>query len=157
MSTPEITAQIDALRIFPNQLRALVHGLTPAQLTTAFLPNEWTVAQNVHHLADSHMHSYLRCKFIAATLNPTLQPYDQDRWAIFPDAQAADIETSLLLLAQLHQRWAHFFNTLSDTDLDRTGYHPENGPVSLRSILATYVRHGQAHLKQIAGVLAAQA
>ncbi|MEY4222094.1 MAG: hypothetical protein RL334_736 [Chloroflexota bacterium] len=45
---------IENLRQLPVQLRAALRGLTPAQLTTHFLANEWTVAQNVHHLQSSH-------------------------------------------------------------------------------------------------------
>jgi len=49
---------IAKIRILPAQLRERVAGLSDKQLTTHFLAGEWTVAQNVHHLADSHVSYY---------------------------------------------------------------------------------------------------
>ena len=100
MTTQERQQDIDKIRRLPGQIEALVSGLSAAQLTTHFLASEWTVAQNVHHLADSHMNSYIRCKLILTEEKPPLKPYDQDAWANLPDAQSADLSASLLLLAQ---------------------------------------------------------
>lgn len=139
----------------PAELEALVGGLSPEQLTSAYLVGEWTVAQNVHHLADSHMNSYIRCKLIATEDNPTLKPYNQEDWAGFPDAQSADLSTSLALLRALHTRWVAFFTNLPEAAWQRTGYHPENGTVTLESQLHYYAAHGQGHLDQIRRTLAA--
>lgn len=155
MTSSRLT-QIEQIRQLPTQLAALVDGLTPVQLTTAYILGEWTVAQNVHHLADSHMNSYIRCKLIATENNPTLKPYDQDDWAAFPDAGDGDISTSLALLHSLHARWAVFFTRLNDDAWARTGFHPENGTVTLESQLDTYAAHGLGHIDQITRTLAAQ-
>lgn len=56
---------IEKIRMLPTQIEQLTANLTPEQLTTPYLQGEWTVAQNVHHLPDSHMNSYIRCKLIA--------------------------------------------------------------------------------------------
>lgn len=149
-------ALIDTIRALPERLAALVGGLSDAQLTTHFLAGEWTVAQNVHHLADSHMNSYVRCKLIATEDHPTLKPYDQDRWATFPDAQSADLSTSLALLQALHARWVAFWNSLPADAWARTGLHPENGAVSLDDQLALHAAHGEGHLDQIRRTLAAE-
>ncbi|KAB8145146.1 metal-dependent hydrolase [Chloroflexia bacterium SDU3-3] len=147
--------QIDRLRIFPNELALLVGKLTPAQLGTPYLAGEWTVAQNVHHLADSHMHSYTRCKFALAEENPTIKPYDQDVWAALPDASDVDLAPSMALLRGLHTRWADFFAALPEAAWARTIFHPERGTVTLGQLLDDYVAHGQGHIDQIARTLAA--
>ncbi len=95
---------IDKIRRLPEQVAALVNGLTDAQLTGHFLAGEWSVAQNVHHLADSHMNSYIRCKLIATEQHPTLKPYDQELWAEMADASGPDVAVSLALLTALHGR-----------------------------------------------------
>ena len=155
-STAQSVALIERLERLPVQVDHLVTGLTPARLTTHFLPQEWTVAQNVHHLADSHMNAYLRCKLILTEENPTLKPYDQDAWAALPDASEAQLATSLSLLQGLHTRWAHFFRTLGNTDWARTGHHPVNGRVTLADQLRLYADHGLAHIDQMRRTLAAQ-
>lgn len=147
---------IRRIRDLPTELAALVHNLSPEQLTTAYIKGEWTVAQNVHHLADSHMNSYIRCKLIATEDEPMLKAYDQDRWATFPDAAGADLADSLGLLAALHGRWALFWERLPDEAWSRSGRHPEEGIVTLEDLARRYASHGQAHLDQIARTLAAQ-
>jgi len=155
MTSQERKPLIDKIRRLPAQIEALVSGLNATQLTTHFLAGEWTVAQNVHHLADSHMNSYIRCKLILTEEHPPLKPYDQDAWANLPDAQSADLSTSLTLLQQLHTRWVIFWETLPDDAWSRTGFHPANGVVTLDDQLRGYDDHGEAHIDQITRTLAA--
>jgi hypothetical protein len=146
---------IDQIRRLPDELAALTSNLSPAQLITQYLAGEWSVAQNVHHVADSHMNSYIRLKLILAEEQPTLRPYDQDVWATTPEANLPDLSASLLLLAGLHARWATLFEGLDDAQWTRTGFHPENGVVSVEDILRSYAAHGIGHLDQIRRTLAA--
>jgi hypothetical protein len=151
----ERAAQIAAIRRLPEQVTALVAGLTPAQLTTAWIPGEWSVAQNVHHLADSHMNSYIRLKLLLTEDHPTIRPYDQDAWAQTPEANDPNLDASLTLLRGLHARWAELFASLDDAQFARTGLHPESGVITVALLLAGYAAHGEAHLDQIRRTLAA--
>ena len=128
------TILIEKIRQLPNEIEALVNGLTPAQLTAHFLAGEWSVAQNVHHLADSHMNSYVRCKLIATEDNPTFRPYDQDLWAELPDAKTAELSVSMALLRSLHLRWVLFWESLSEAEWQRAGLHPDDGMVTLAEV-----------------------
>jgi len=139
----------------PDQIRELVEPLTLEELTTYYLAGEWSVAQNVHHLADSHMNSYVRCKLMMTEDRPIFRPYDQDRWAQLPDAMTADLTASLALLDSLHRRWVFFWKSLSDEDWQRTGLHPDDGPVTLAMQLQLYADHGEAHIDQIRRTLQA--
>lgn len=149
-------ALIDEIRALPDQLEQMVAGLSPAQLTAAPLPGEWTIAQIVHHLPDSHINSYVRCKLMATEENPTLRPYDEAAWAHLPDGSGPDLSHSLALLCSLHTRWAIFWDNLSEAEWQRTGFHPANGPLTLERQLQDYVQHGRDHLDQIRRTLAAQ-
>jgi len=148
-------ALIAAIRRLPDELAALVAPLSSEELTTAYIPGEWTVAQNVHHLLDSHMNSYVRCKLILTEDRPTLRPYDQDAWAALADAGAPDLADSLAALRGLHARWARFWESLPAAAWARAGFHPENGDVSLATLLVAYAGHGAGHLDQIRRTLAA--
>jgi hypothetical protein len=146
---------IGKIRALPDQVEELVAGISPAQLTARPLPGEWSVAQNVHHLVDSHMNSYVRCKLIMTEEQPTFRPYDQDRWAELPDASQADIADSLAMLRHLHARWVVFWESLGEDEWVRTGFHPDSGVVSLDDQLRLYAEHGEGHLEQIGRTLAA--
>lgn len=157
MLTPEQrNIYMTAIRRFPVELDKLLDGLTEAQLTTPYLEGEWTVAQNVHHVADSHMNSYVRLKLILSEERPPLKGYDQDVWATYPDATTADLEATSFLLKGLHARWVSVFERLSDAQWSRVGIHSEIGEVSVDDLVKTYAEHCEAHLDQITRTLAAQ-
>lgn len=147
---------IAKIRALPEQLTVAVAGLNAEQLTTHFLPNEWTVAQNVHHLADSHMVSFIRLKTILTEDRPLVAPYNQDQWADTVEAGGADLNPSLMILRGLHQRWADLLESLSDEQWQRVGVRPTRGDVRVVDLARIYAGHGEAHLDQIQRTLAAQ-
>jgi hypothetical protein len=55
-------AMIDQIARAPAQLRDAVAALDDARLDTPYRPGGWTVRQVVHHLPDSHLNAYVRCK-----------------------------------------------------------------------------------------------
>jgi len=154
-TTAERAAMIERLRALPEKLEAAVRGLSVAQLTTHFLPTEWTVAQNVHHVADSHMTSFTRIKLMLTEDRPVLKGYNQDDWASTVDANNPDIQTSLPLLRGLHARWVTLFESLSEDAWLRVGLHSERGEVTLEDQLRIYSGHGENHIAQIQKTLAA--
>lgn len=155
MLTPaERQNRIARLRSLPDQIEALVQPLTPAQRTAVTLPGEWTVAQNVHHLADSHMNAYIRVRLMLTEDRPALKPYDQDEWAKLSDASAADVTNSIALLRGLHARWCALFESLQDDQWSRVGVRPDK-EVTVEHILNTYAKHGEDHIDQIQRTLAA--
>jgi len=146
------TEKIEIIRGFVPRLRAQIAGLSPTQLTTAYNAPEWTVAQNVHHLVDSHLNSYLRFKLILTEDNAAIRPYDQDAFALLPDAMDANITESLLILEGLHARWARMLDTINHWD--KAGYHPElEKTITLDDLLNIYSQHCEAHITQIQAVL----
>lgn len=147
------TEKIAVIRGFVPRLRALVGQLSPEQLTTPYNAPEWTVAQNVHHLVDSHMNSYIRFKLILTEDNATLRPYDQERFAELPEAKEANISDSLLILEGMHARWSRMLDNISDWE--KSGYHPAlEKQLSLADLLDSYAKHCEDHLQQIQAVLA---
>src|SRR5215212_4319046 len=72
----------------PLRARDAVEGLADKQLDTPYRPEGWTVRQVVHHLADSHMHSYIRTRFALTQDEPTIMAYDETIWAALKDAQS---------------------------------------------------------------------
>jgi uncharacterized damage-inducible protein DinB len=150
---PEMRAQsIGEIEAAPAWFRAAVQGLTGQQLDTPYRPGGWTVRQVVHHVADSHLHSYIRFRLALTEDQPTIKPYDQDKWAELPDARTAPVETSLRLIDSLHQRWVLLLRSMSDADFARTFLHPERGVMRLDVTLAMYAWHSRHHRAHITGL-----
>lgn len=156
MNTSERARKLNIIRQFPSTLRALVAPLSEKQLTTAFIEDEWTVAQIVHHCADSHMNSYIRLKLMLTEDNPPLKPYDEPLWAQFDDGTTASLEHTLSLLDGLHARWTATFDQLTDDQWTRTGTHLADGEIQVADLIDIYSNHCRAHLDQIRRVLHAQ-
>src|SRR4051812_30878797 len=75
------------IKFLPLQLENSILNLDEAQLQTHYRPEGWTVHQLVHHIADSHMNAYIRFKLSLTEDNPTIKPYEEQKWAEMHDVQ----------------------------------------------------------------------
>ncbi|MDX2150411.1 MAG: putative metal-dependent hydrolase [Bryobacteraceae bacterium] len=147
---PQRSALIDELEHFPAQLRAATASLSDADLERPYRDGGWTVRQVVHHLADSHMNSYVRVRLALTEMNPPAKPYDEAEWATLSDAASGPVQPSLQLLEGLHTRWASLLRSLSPEQWQCSYSHPEDGPTSIEKNLALYSWHSRHHLTHIA-------
>jgi uncharacterized damage-inducible protein DinB len=147
---------IEELAGFPARLREALADLSPEELDTSYRPGGWTVRQVVHHLADSHLHSYLRFKLAVTEEEPRINAYSEAVWAELPDAREGDVSWSMALLSGLHERWTAFLRELPPEAFQRTILHPEQGRVRLERLLQLYAWHGRHHLAHIASVRTAR-
>ena len=63
LSKEQRAQMIKTIKRLPKRLSKAVEGLNEKQLNTPYRKGGWTVAQVVHHLADSHINSYVRFKW----------------------------------------------------------------------------------------------
>lgn len=144
---------IEKIRTLPAQVKTLVQDFTPEQLTTPYNAGEWTLAQNIHHLADTHMVCIRRYKLILTSETFNFTPYDVNAIAALPDAKDADIAYSLSILEGLHARWAILLENLTDEQWLKSGQHATRGEITLEHLTELYAKHGEDHLKQMQDVI----
>jgi uncharacterized damage-inducible protein DinB len=142
-------AAIDDIAVTPAKVRAAVAGLSEAQLDTPYREGGWTVRQVVHHIADSHMNAYVRCRLALTETQPTIQPYEEGAWANLEDARSAPVEVSLELIEPLHERWVRLLRSMKTEQYARTMLHPEHGVKNLDWLLFLYSWHGKHHTAHI--------
>lgn len=133
----------------PGRLRDAIEGLTDSQADTVYRPGGWTVRQVVHHLADSHMHSYIRTRLALTANEPTILTYDENLWAALTDGRSAPMEASLLILEGLHARWTQLLESLSEAEWSKKFVHPERGKLTLSAHIPIYAWHGRHHTAHI--------
>ncbi|HEV8238135.1 MAG TPA: putative metal-dependent hydrolase [Thermoanaerobaculia bacterium] len=146
-----VAAAIATIEALPTRLREAVAGLDDAQLDTPYRPGGWTVRQLVHHVADSHLNAYIRCKFALTEDRPAIKAYEEKLWAELPEAKSAPVEVSLKLLEALHERWVLALRALGEAELDRPYVHPEIGEMPLRAMLGMYAWHSRHHVAHVTG------
>ncbi|MEO9964398.1 MAG: YfiT family bacillithiol transferase [Reichenbachiella sp.] len=149
-SISDIEEDIHTICHLPQVLRESVQYLSDEQLNTHYRPDGWTVRQVVHHMADSHMNSYIRFKWTLTETQPTIKTYDEKKWAELPDAKNDAIEPSLLLLTALHLKWTNVLRNLTEEEMHLTFIHPESGrQTKIYENIALYAWHCNHHLAHI--------
>ncbi|MCR8666976.1 putative metal-dependent hydrolase [Aestuariibaculum sp. M13] len=150
ISETQIKDWIKTIRNFPTQLKLEVKDLSVSDLKKTYRPNGWNIMQVVHHCADSHMNSFIRCKLALTEETPTIKPYHENLWAELPDANNPSIESSLIILEGLHQRWTFLLDSLNASDLNKSYFHPESQSyVNLKTNIGIYAWHCEHHLAHI--------
>ncbi len=139
---------IQTISGLPSNLANAVSRLSEDQLDTPYRPEGWTVRQTVHHVADSHLNSFIRFKLALTENLPTIRPYYEDRWAELGDSKMP-VEVSLKIIDGLHARWTQLLQSMSDADFKRRLIHPETGEWTLEKLLALYAWHSRHHTAHI--------
>ena len=146
-------AAIADLASLATNLRAAVAGLPDAQLDTPYRPDGWTARQVVHHLADSHLNAFTRVRLALTEDNPTIKPYEEQKWAELPDSRSAPVDVSIAILDGVHFRWVMMLRSLADSDFARTVFHPGSGRTMtidfLTAMYAWHCRHHVAHVTEL--------
>ncbi|NNE26963.1 MAG: putative metal-dependent hydrolase [Saprospiraceae bacterium] len=145
---------LDALRNLPNQLQDAISQLDATQWDTPYRPEGWTVRQVVHHLADSHMNSFIRFKWALSEDKPMIKPYDQAAWVEMNDARDLNPNISIDILRGVHARLVHLIEGFGEEEFAVTLGHPEwDRALSLDFMLALYGWHSRHHLRHITALM----
>lgn len=144
---------IQVLENLPTRLEKLVENLDDEQLNTPYRPGGWTIREVIHHVSDSHHHSYIRFKWAMTEDNPVIKAYNEQDWANLHD-YTSSIKISQLHLRAVHAKLVQFIKGLKDSDLERTFIHPEgNRTVKLKENLGIYAWHSNHHYAHIESVM----
>ncbi len=152
VASEQLPGLITEIAAAPAALRAAVQGLSGEQLDTPYRPGGWTVRQTIHHIADSHMNSFLRLRLALTEDTPAIKGYDQAAWGELSDSRTAPIEPSLQIIENLHLRWTWLLRSMAPEDFARGFRHSEFGVLRLDTTLALYAWHGRHHCAHITGL-----
>ena len=143
------TQLINEIAAAPANFRKAVRGLTDRQLDTPYRPDGWTVRQVIHHVADSHMNSFIRFRLALTEEQPAVKGYNEKEWAKLHDSHTLPVEVSLQLLDGLHGRWVDMLRSMTGADFERSFRHSERGLIRLDTNLALYAWHSRHHAAHI--------
>ncbi|SDS89455.1 DinB superfamily protein [Maribacter dokdonensis] len=154
ITNEDLSKWIEVLETLPKRLSALVDNFSETQLDTPYREGGWTVRQVVHHMADSHHHSYTRFKWALTENRPLIKVYQEKEWSNLIDARTAPIALSLSYLTALHAKLVYLLKRLTPEDMDNSYIHPDgNVNVSVAENIGKYAWHSNhhfAHIKSLA-------
>ncbi|WP_405381211.1 YfiT family bacillithiol transferase [Maribacter sp. LLG6340-A2] len=154
ISKADINRWITVLDTLPKRLNDLVGGLNEKQLDTPYRNGGWTVRQVIHHLADSHHHSYTRFKWALTENRPLIKVYEEKDWSNLIDAKSAPISLSLNYLTAIHAKLVYLLKHISASDYQKSYIHPDgNMNVSVAENLGKYAWHSNHHYAHIKNLM----
>lgn len=154
ITSEKLEAWISILEHFPERLANLVGNLSEEQLNTRYRPEGWTIRQVVHHVYDSHHHSYVRYKWALTEDTPLIKAYDEAKWAEVFDYVTTPIEMSLQALSALHRKLVFLLKGMKSEDFQREYIHPEKpNNVSLAENTGIYAWHCNHHYTHIENIM----
>jgi hypothetical protein len=145
----DLFTAIDQISALPTELRSVVKGLSEEQFDTPYREGGWTIRQLVHHVADSHINSYVRFRLALTENEPSIKLYDEKAWADLVDSRHAEPGLSLDLLDCLHRRWSMLLHSFTPKEWARTFRHPERGVMRLDVNTLLYAWHGRHHTAHV--------
>lgn len=145
----QVNQWIQEIATLPKDLKTLCGGRSLELLSTPLRPNAWSLRQLIHHIADSHHHSYTRFKWALTEETPLIKAYDEVAWSVLADADAP-IELSLDHLSAIHGKWVYLLENMTEADFCKQFQHPASMNYQfLYNTLGSYAWHGKHHLAQL--------
>lgn len=130
-----------------------VHGVPDPVLRRPERPGKWSVIEVIQHLADSDLVAGFRTRMILTEDQPSLQGYDQDRWASELQYRHVSLGQAVEQLRALRTANLHLWRGLNPVQLKQVGMHSERGPESMEHILRLMAGHDLVHRRQIDRIL----
>jgi len=145
----------EILAATPAKLAGLIETIGLANSTTSPAPGKWSPAEIISHLADCELVFAFRLRQTLAEDNHTIQPFDQEKWAVqyggISAAQALEVFKAM-------RGWN--LQLLKNAGPDagaHTVTHPERGTMTFQTIVETMAGHDLNHIAQLERIAAEKA
>jgi uncharacterized damage-inducible protein DinB len=131
----------------PAALAEALAEIGEAHLSTPPAPGKWSAAQILCHLADCEIVFSFRLRQTLAEDSPTIQPFDQDKWAaVYRGMEAGH---ALEVFSALRGWNLRLLEDALPGAAGRLTTHPERGTMTFMTIVETMAGHDLNHLGQL--------
>jgi len=117
--------------------------------------DQWSVRQNVCHLADAELVAAIWLRQVIAEESPTLHGYDQDAWVDRLDYARRKLSHVIETFRRTRSDNHDLVKDMSVETFSRSGVHPTLGPSTLIDLLRLYSENTEKHIMQIRAARAA--
>jgi len=111
----------------------------------------WSPHEVAAHLADVEVVLGWRVRQVLANDTPTLEPFDQDRYAAHLTYSGRELATSLATFAANRQSNIELLRLAGEAGMQRQFRHAEFGDRPIEVLVKHIADHDLAHLRQIRG------
>jgi hypothetical protein len=133
-------------------IASLLSTISQEQWSASPAPGKWSPAEIICHLADCEIAFGFRLRQTLAENGPTLEPFDQEKWAAtyvgVPATTALDAFSAL-------RKWnLRLIASVMPEAADKPAVHPERGALTFQTIVETMAGHDLNHLAQLRSMAA---
>ncbi len=122
-------------------------AIGPNRISLSPAPGKWSAAEIVCHLADCEIVFGFRFRQTLAEDGPTIQPFDQDKWAArYSGVPAAE---ALAAFSALRNSNLRLIRDALPGAAARSMTHPERGTMTFETVVETMAGHDLNHLGQL--------
>lgn len=139
---------LNEIDTYTTRLRETVDSLSEEDLNKTYREGAWNVRQLVHHIADSQLNMFQRLKLALTDDNPSVPPFDQDKWAVQPDTELP-VESSIKMLEGINERIVSLGKSLTEEQLDRVFTLQPESEITVATKVAKLSWHQEHHLEHI--------
>jgi len=132
-----------------DEVMNALNGFPVESLAAHPIPGKWSAREIVHHLGDSETTSAGRLRKLLVDDNPTIQGYDQDKFATKLRYNERDMAPALEAFRSARETTGQLLELMNEDDWKRAGTHTESGPYSMEDWLKIYAAHAHNHAAQI--------
>ena len=131
----------------PDAIADCLWAIGPSRTNLPPAPGKWSAAEIVCHLADCELVFGFRLRQTLAEDGPTIQPFDQDKWAAkYPGIPADEAIAAFTALRIWNLR---MIRDALPAAAGRTMTHPERGTMTFQTVVETMAGHDLNHLSQL--------
>ena len=120
-----------------------------AEKLTLSKDGEWSAAFVIHHIADAEIQFGVRYSNALCEDNPTIIPFDEEKFPIGLQYSKRSVANSLNALAATHELNYEILKNASAADWERISTHPQRGEVSLLQVVTLGAKHIESHIDQL--------
>lgn len=136
----------------PARVRHAIEGLSCEELATQARKGKWSIQEIVLHLADAEIMGATRIRQCYAEPGCRFSTYNQNIWAdimSYRHLHEPAVRHAVKLFEALRNSTVSIFRRCTNIDWRKTGYHAEQGYITLRNLLELYADHSERHIGQM--------
>lgn len=137
----------------PGALAEALAAIGDENLSIPPAPGKWSATEIVCHLADCELVFGFRLRQTLAEDKPTLQPFDQEKWAATYGGVSAG--HALEVFSALRGWNLRLLEDVLPAAAARPTFHPERGTMTFQTIVETMAGHDLNHLGQLQRMVSA--
>jgi hypothetical protein len=129
------------------EIGRLLEAIGPDKVAVSPSPGKWSAAEIVCHLADCEVVMAFRLRQTLAEDAPTIQPFDQEKWASgYPGIAAGQALQVFTAIRGWNLLW---IRSALPAAANRPMTHPERGTMTFQTVVETLAGHDLNHLGQL--------